>query len=410
MLLIGAAVVVVIVVVVLIFLFWSGGEEKEDKKSGGEKKGVEEGKEKRWEKDGNILKITNDALERSSDSDGTRENYLIVPDVRNCHKDEPDEWCSEMKYNKDADGLAFIYDIEVGANPPPVGECPGGGYACAFIERYDAEGTLIGISNDSGQQLLDKMANDAWEGRWDDWQQIKQIDSWLKWENNKMIVTKEQSNPDGVGLNVGDEFTVDIARRMGATSMYFIFLLYLMKKAGETKPERIVLEIRNAQSGFKERLSQNNQQQQPPSSDNKSADFAEGEYKLTSTMPNGTEGDCYITGNMMRCLTSDDSYPALNFRFQRESGGKFTIWQNNKKCVSRIKSGLSMLSCVENIEEGDLETFEIVDPQPGNPTKFKLLNASQKYCGDSGDVGNWRRIACDIENKDDAPFFSAKGA
>jgi hypothetical protein len=214
--------------------------------------------------DGNVLTITEKGAS-TTETYRMREGYMIIPDVTQCHVDEPASWCREMGYSKD-NGLAFIYDEQLGPRPennlPCDGEtlcenkpntCPGGGYDCAFTEKYDSEGTLISISNKNGEELLEKMADDAWAGKWENWNFAQMIKKDVEYKGGKIIFTKDNHGPGGE-IKAGDELTIKLATTMGVPTMYFIALLLFMYEAGEPKPDKIVLAVKGARHGFRLRL------------------------------------------------------------------------------------------------------------------------------------------------------------
>jgi len=214
--------------------------------------------------DGNVLTITENGAS-TTETYRMREGYMIIPDVTQCHDGEPADWCSEMRYSTD-DGMAFIYDEQLGPEPenhlPCDGEtlceskpntCPGGGYDCAFTEKYDSDGTLISISNKNGEELLEKMADDAWAGKWENWNFAQTIKKDVGYKDGKIIFTKDTHGFHGE-IKAGDELTLEFATSMGVPTMYFIALLLLMSEAGEPKPDKIVLAVKGARDGFRLRI------------------------------------------------------------------------------------------------------------------------------------------------------------
>jgi hypothetical protein len=218
--------------------------------------------------DGNVLTITEKGAS-TTETYRMREGYMIIPDVGHCHNSpKPPGWCREMGYSKD-EGMAFIYDVQLGPRPennlPCDGEtlcedkpntCPGGGYDCAFTEKYDSEGTLISISNKNGEELLEKMADDAWAGKWENWNFAQTIKKDIEYKGGKLIFTKDIHGPDVPGgeIKAGDELTLKLATSMGVPTIYFIALLLLMSESGEPKPDKIVLAVKGARDSFRLRI------------------------------------------------------------------------------------------------------------------------------------------------------------
>lgn len=251
---------------------------------------------------GNVLTITEDGATTTSEGYMMRENYMVVPPVDHCHLDSPPEWCSQAGYDKSMNGLAIIYDTELGAKveqrKPCDGEtvcedlpteCPGGGYDCTFIEQYDSEGTLIGMMNKSGEELLEKMADDAWAGKWnlDTWEFGAMLKREIKYEDGKLIFKKSIDDPPMKG---GDELTLKVANEMGVPIVYFIALISMMQEAGEPKPDKIVLNVRGAQQMFNKRISRvpekkDNNKIERQREKNKSKPAIVQKKKIQSTQP-----------------------------------------------------------------------------------------------------------------------------
>ena len=190
-----------------------------------------------------------------------RENYTIMPDVSICHQGRDNNWCEPMGYNKDIHGAAFIYDMSLPKNvskyKPCTGdicveeltECPNGGYDCAFLERYDENGALVSISDKDGNELLEKMADDVWNGRWEDWDESRSFDERLEYVDGKLLLKS-----DSFFGSKGDEFTLAKANDLGMPIAYFIALLIFKYRAGEPKPGSIVLNVTGAREKLLNRI------------------------------------------------------------------------------------------------------------------------------------------------------------
>ena len=79
-----------------------------------------------------------------------REKYVQFPQVTSCGTERPKDYCSGYDVN-DTNGFAFVYDLSLkDSTSPKYFECPGGGHDCWYIEKYDDEGTLVGVYNKNG--------------------------------------------------------------------------------------------------------------------------------------------------------------------------------------------------------------------------------------------------------------------
>ena len=95
-----------------------------------------------------------------------REQYIQAPKVKEFHGENPPAWCGE--YDKGNEGFAFVYDLSLGDVKNTVyTECPAGGHACWYTEKYDSEGALTAITDKDGVSLLDKIADDIWDDKLD---------------------------------------------------------------------------------------------------------------------------------------------------------------------------------------------------------------------------------------------------
>ena len=189
-----------------------------------------------------------------------RERYLQTPDIVRCQGENQPEYCSHWNQ----EGLAVVYDLSLG-NADVIGqayrECPGGGHDCWYTEKFDNDGTLIAITNKQGESLLDKLADDLWSGKIDiNHQMFNGFDRMAVFKDGKLVSPELQALPTGRRVEAGAQIKPsDIPG-----SIYFIFLLIAMKRAGEEKPGRIVLNIKGAKEGFNTYLA-NARAPRPPS-------------------------------------------------------------------------------------------------------------------------------------------------
>jgi len=210
-----------------------------------------------------ILMITEDGASRQGGGASGTETYMIVGDPKECRRqDNKPAYCEGVGYDSETNGLTFFYDLGFDANSPQFEEecngqlctqkkaCPGGGFDCAYTEKFDAEGSLVAIVNKNGDSLLDTIANDVWADKLgEDWRLTKEASSSLRYEDGKMFFTKSSGM-----AKAGDEFTLKLANSIGAASMYFIALLVKMKQAGESKPAKIVLDVAGAREALEKRI------------------------------------------------------------------------------------------------------------------------------------------------------------
>ena len=173
-----------------------------------------------------------------------REKYVQFPQVTSCGTERPKDYCSGYDVN-DTNGFAFVYDLSLkDSTSPKYFECPGGGHDCWYIEKYDDEGTLVGVYNKNGESMLDRITDDIWGDKWDmeNHPMVQEIKGGMEFKDGTLIA-KKRLNPK---VDVGDVITpLDFP-----TSVYFTALLIAMKLAGVEKPSKITLKIRNARDMF----------------------------------------------------------------------------------------------------------------------------------------------------------------
>lgn len=249
----------IIIIAVIIGLLWYSSTKKKDEEIPAK----------------NTLTITKDGASTSSTSkvQSGREGYMKMPrSMKPCHTGETDmitgtAWCDKIGYDKDKHGMSYFYDLGFGGMGSHmfeeecvvVGEngdlqkckeviaCSGDGFGCAFTEEFDADGALIGITNSEGLQLLEVMANDVWDGKWDDWDSLnREINDLFEWKDGKLLLKKDHR----LGT-AGTELTLPlwIEGNMPPT-IYFIALLSSMKHANEQKPDEIILQVGGAKEIF----------------------------------------------------------------------------------------------------------------------------------------------------------------
>ncbi len=175
-----------------------------------------------------------------------REQYIQAPSVKECHGENPPPWCGE--YDKSNEGFAFVYDLSLGDIKNPLyTECPAGGHACWYTEKYDSEGTLTAITDKDGVSLLDKIADDIWDDKLDSESPlIADISSGVEMKDGSMVAKKNLEMGGGMAVKVGEKLKpTDLP-----ATIYFVALFVAMKTAGMKKPGKIVLNVANAKDTF----------------------------------------------------------------------------------------------------------------------------------------------------------------
>tara|TARA_B100001741_G_scaffold311816_1_gene313759 strand:- start:1916 stop:2656 length:741 start_codon:yes stop_codon:yes gene_type:complete len=198
---------------------------------------------------GDELVITEEGTETSAKSN--KENYIQMPEVQKCaeaNKGKKPEFCTDYKLKEDT-GFAYAYDLSLGnTSGPRYEECVGGGHDCWYVEKYDEDGTMVGVVDKNGVSLLDKIADDIWNDKWDkDSGIVKEFSKVAKFEDGKLITKEKFRSRNGIELNVGDVIKPGDAP---TTSIYFTLLLLSMKLAGMKKPSKITLKIKGSKKKF----------------------------------------------------------------------------------------------------------------------------------------------------------------
>lgn len=400
--------VVVIVVVIAIVIFTSKGDSSSEKSGKSPSSPSSSGKR--------VLRITGDGAKTENyRMRGGRENYMIIANVNDCHKSEDvPKWCEDMNYQKSY-GMAYIYDEQLGPNPPnnlpcsgdgvcedKPNTCPGGGYACTFFERYNDNGDLVAITNAAGENMLDKMATDAWAGKWKEWSFATMMKDGIEYRDGKMFFTKDEPSGD---LKAGDELNLKLALTMGVPTMYFIALLIFMSESGEAKPDEIVLDVKGARQSFMDRMKSGFRGEKPPSEDKTVINQPNGEYEISLDQ---NEYFCSPTGSkIIRC----DGPPGAGERFTFvQNGDGFNIYTAGNSCSDYSTGVPGYVRC-----NGDRDTpgttYKAVDYIAGHK-RLKMFNkANNKYCrsviGDLSSAvpsGQWD-IRCDQDNIEDATTY-----
>lgn len=182
------------------------------------------------------------------------EAYIQMPEVYSCGRDNEKSYCPSYE-GTITNGFAYVYDLSLSdITTPGYTECPGGGHDCWFIEKYDSEGTMIGVVNKNGESLLDKLTDDIWDDKLDmNSLMVSDLLSKMEFKNGK-LVTKDTLNMTGnITFAVGDEFKISDSP---LPSLYFLILLLAMKAAGVEKPGTITLNVKNAKEKFDARKPQ----------------------------------------------------------------------------------------------------------------------------------------------------------
>lgn len=210
-----------------------------------------------------VLVITEDGASRQDGGGAsTTETYMILNDAAQCRQENPAPWCDKVGYDQTTDGLTFFYDLDFdpkGGQFPSECEggkcslkvgCPDGEFDCAYVEKFNSEGSLVGIVNKRGEHFLDRLAEDIWAGKLNGWDFASRIQKDIKYEDGKLIFNKDIGPED---IKEGDELSLKWAIPKGAATIYFVVLLNSMKQAGEKRPTKIVLDVAGARDAFVKR-------------------------------------------------------------------------------------------------------------------------------------------------------------
>ena len=176
------------------------------------------------------------------------EKYIEMPDLSRCYREsgEMEEYCSAYDKNEN-NGFAFVYDLTVG-DSRGYNSCPGGGHECWYIEKYDNEGTMIDVVNKDGKSMLNAIADDVWNDKWDmeNVRLVQQASEIFEFKDGKLVAKKKGGGGGGTKFEVGDI----IKPTDFPSSLYFIGLFIAMKLANAEKPTKITVNIKNAKALF----------------------------------------------------------------------------------------------------------------------------------------------------------------
>jgi hypothetical protein len=177
------------------------------------------------------------------------EKYMLMPDVSRCYREsgEMEDYCSAYDKNEN-NGFAYVYDLTLG-DSRGYNSCPGGGHDCWYIEKYDNEGTMIDVVNKNGESMLNKIADDVWNDKWDmeNTRLAREAGKIFEFKDGKLVAKKKWGGgPGGPAFEVGDV----IKPTDFPSSMYFVGLFIAMKMANVEKPNKITVNIKNAKVVF----------------------------------------------------------------------------------------------------------------------------------------------------------------
>jgi hypothetical protein len=170
-----------------------------------------------------------------------REKYIRRPTVTTCHlPDRAEDYCSSYTIS-DTNGFAYVYDLSLdGHGGYNYSECPGGGHDCWYVEKFDTEGTLTDVVNNNGESLIQRLADDIWSGNWDmeNHEITATIKDMFEYKDGNLMV-KREDGPNRVSKP---------ADFRGAE--YYVTLFAAMKMAGEEKPTKITVNVKNSRKAF----------------------------------------------------------------------------------------------------------------------------------------------------------------
>jgi len=225
---IAGVVLLLILVGVLVFYFMSQGDESssDDSSSKGE------------------LVITEEGAELNKGESKT-EGYIQLPEVHQCKGDgDKPEFCSSYE-QKPENGFAYVYNFD--AESPEYKSCPGGDHDCWYVEQYDDDGTLVGITDKNDKSLMDKVIDEVWDNKWDpEHRMLKHFGSMVEFKDGKLVAKTSWEEGDKK-INVGDSLSPGDVPSMG---LYLIVLFASMHAVGEEKPSKVTINVKGAKQKF----------------------------------------------------------------------------------------------------------------------------------------------------------------
>lgn len=121
---------------------------------------------------GDIITLTNDGTRIQKGT--TVETYLERPFIEKCRKRPEDpSYCStitsttEMNYVYDPIGGGFSGQDFTTTFNHATNTCSDGTQDCLYTEKYDADRTLISITNSKGEDFIQRVTDDIWSGKVD---------------------------------------------------------------------------------------------------------------------------------------------------------------------------------------------------------------------------------------------------
>jgi len=108
---------------------------------------------------------------------------------------------------------------------------------------------MIDVVNKNGESMLNKIADDVWNDKWDmeNTRLAREAGKIFEFKDGKLVAKKKWGGgPGGPAFEVGDV----IKPTDFPSSMYFVGLFIAMKMANVEKPNKITVNIKNAKVVF----------------------------------------------------------------------------------------------------------------------------------------------------------------
>lgn len=195
---------------------------------------------------GDVVTISDNGVSSSS----TTETYIAAPRMDNCANElyggNPSmyEWCdSDMSSSAE---MNYAYDpvggtLGVGGRMTTTfnrdtGKCSDGTKSCIFEENYDSERKLTGITNEDGENLINKFADDLWSGRIVFTDAAKQdFNENITFENNKLYLKNRVCSGEGGEENCDYEL-IEITPKNFPPGFIVLWILLWYKANDKPQP------------------------------------------------------------------------------------------------------------------------------------------------------------------------------
>jgi len=207
---------------------------------------------------GDVVTISDNGVSSSS----TTETYIAAPRLEHCSNElrggnpSAHDWCdsdmsssAEMNYAYDpASGTMSANGGFTTTFDGNTGKCSDGTKSCIFEENYDSERNLIGITNEDGENLINKFADDLWSGRIEFTDAAKEdFNKNVTFENNKLQMKNrvcttgegDEENCDEVLSEITpnmDESGADTGKAWSPPGIIVLWILFWYKANDKPRP------------------------------------------------------------------------------------------------------------------------------------------------------------------------------